>query len=76
MLITPPPADSKSCRSLIEPSIGRGIFRSDIQSGAELVTAHLENVEQATIPERLLIDAHLFALVQINGNAELAGVRG
>ena len=59
-------------RRVVEAFVCRGVFRADIQLRAEFILAHVEDVEQSSIPERLLIEPDVIALVEVYRNSELA----
>ena len=65
-------AGRKTLGGVVELGVGGGVFRADIQLGAETVAAHIEYIQQPAVPERLLIQADLIAFIEIHRDAEPA----
>jgi len=65
-------AGRKTPRGVVELGVGSGVFRADIQLGAETVAAHIEYIQQPAVPEGLLIQTDLIAFIEIHGDAEPA----
>ena len=70
--MTPPPAGPKVCGGFVEALVGGGILRALVQLRAEVVAAHVEDVQEAAVPEGLLVHSHLVAFIEVDGDAEAA----
>src|SRR4051794_31037507 len=51
--------------------MGLRVLGSGVQVRTELILPHVEYIQKATIPERLLAESHLLPLIQINRNPKL-----